>query len=224
MTKTVLIVSGLAMVLGMSACEKEAPPPPPAPSMPAGQVPAQAAAPQAAPGGMPSGMPTTAPAANPHAGMDIAMGQNVSAMGYGFKLPEGWKQAPPSNTMRLAEAVVPDASGDPTKACTVTFSTAGGDMQMNIDRWVGQVTDATGQPAKADIQKRVVAGLPLTVAEMTGVYSGMGDQQPRANWTMRGAIYETPQGLLFVKMFGPADAMKATSPAFNAMLDAMTKQ
>ncbi len=217
MTKIVLIVSGLAMVLGMSACEKEAPPPPP--SMPAGQTPAQAA-----PGGMPAGMPTTPPGANPHAGMDIAMGQNVSAMGFGFKLPEGWKQAPPSNTMRLAEAIVPDASGDPGKACTLTFSTAGGDTQMNIDRWVGQVTDATGQPAKADIQKRVVAGLPLTVAEMTGTYSGMGDQQPRANWTMRGAIYETPQGLLFVKMFGPADAMKATSPAFNAMLDAMTKQ
>ena len=219
-----LIASGFALILTVSACEKEAPPPPPSLAGAPGQASPGGGMPGGAPSGMPAGMPGAAPAANPHAGMDIAMGQNVSAMGFGFKLPEGWKQAPPSNTMRLAEAILPDPSGDPGKACTVTFSTAGGDKQMNIDRWAGQVTDATGQPSKPEIQQRVVGGVPLTVAEMTGTYSGMGDMQPRANWTMRGAIYETPQGLLFVKMFGPAEPMKASSPAFHAMLDAMTRQ
>jgi hypothetical protein len=125
--------------------------------------------------------------------------------------------------MRLAEIVVPDAGGDAAKACLITFSTAGGDVQSNIDRWAGQVKDAAGQPSKPTIQKKTVAGVNVTIAEMTGAYAGMGDASPKPNTTLRGAVVETPGSLLFIKMTGPADAMAAAAPGFNSMIEGMKK-
>lgn len=126
--------------------------------------------------------------------------------------------------MRLAEALVPDASGDAAKACSVAFSTAGGEVQANIDRWAGQVLDASGAPSKPKITKRQVGGMPVTTAEMTGTYAGMGDTAPHTNWTMRAAIVETPGGLLFIKMTGPAEQMAASAASFDAMVDGLKKE
>jgi hypothetical protein len=144
-------------------------------------------------------------------------------MGVSFPLPAGWIGKPPSNSMRLAEADVPGPAGDATKACLVVFSTAGGSVDDNIARWAGQVRDPKGQPVAATPQKRTVAGLPVTVVEMTGSYAGMGGGEPQANYTLRAAIVEAPAGLIFIKMTGPAEQMSANAPAFNAMVDGLTK-
>ena len=118
---------------------------------------------------------------------------------------------------------MPDASGDAAKACSVAFSTAGGEVQANIDRWAGQVLDASGAPSKPKITKRQAGGMPVTTAEMTGTYAGMGDTAPHANWTMRAAIVETPGGLLFIKMTGPMRGMASAEQAWNQMLHSMVK-
>jgi hypothetical protein len=125
--------------------------------------------------------------------------------------------------MRLAEILVPDASGDPAKSCSITFSSAGGDVQSNIDRWAGQVKDASGQPSKPTVQTKTIAGVNVTIAEMTGSYAGMGDASPKPNTTLRGAIIEGPGAPVFIKMTGPADAMAAAATGFNAMIDGMKK-
>ncbi|MBS0196184.1 MAG: hypothetical protein JSR77_05445 [Planctomycetes bacterium] len=215
MTRNTLLVTATALFLA-AGCEKqpEAPAapaaapktqaPPAAPSKPAAATPAPAT-------------PTPAPAA-------AAMGPTVTAMNLTFKLPDGWKQGQPSNSMRLAEAAVADPSGDAGKACTVAFSTAGGDVQSNIGRWANQVQDASGQAVKADPKKKTVAGLPVTTVELTGKYMGMGDGQPKPDWTMRAAIVESPEGLLFIKMTGPADRMKTLAAGFDSLVDSMTKK
>jgi hypothetical protein len=125
--------------------------------------------------------------------------------------------------MRLAELQIPDASGDPAASCSVVFSSAGGDVAGNLDRWAGQVRDAAGQPSKPAIQTKTVAGLPVTIAEMTGTYTAMGGS-PHGNWTVRGAIIETPAGLLFIKMTGPAERIAIVGEAFIVMIDGLKKQ
>jgi hypothetical protein len=143
--------------------------------------------------------------------------------GVTLTLPAGWKRNPPANAMRLAEAAVPSASNDPAKACLVVFSTAGGSVEDNIARWSGQVRDDKGQPAQPKTDAKTVDGLKVSTVEMTGTYAGMGDGSPQTNWTLRGAIIETPGGLLFIKMTGPSAEMSAALPAFNTLVESLKK-
>ncbi|CAG0961260.1 hypothetical protein PHYC_00739 [Phycisphaerales bacterium] len=202
MTRTTIVVlAGLTFLA--AACEKKSPPPPAAPAPTTNPAPTT---PPAAPS-------TPAPAGN-----------SVSALGVNFTVPAGWQSAPPSNSMRLAEINVPDASGDPAKACLIVFSTAGGSVQSNMDRWAGQVADASGAPSKGEVKTRDIAGLKVSTAEFTGSYAGMGDGPAKENWMLRGAIIEAPEGLLFIKMTGPAEQMSAAGPAFNTMIDNLSKR
>lgn len=204
MTKTMLVLlAGLSLL--SAACEQKAAPPPPTPPAPAA----------------PSS--TTPPPAQLPAAPAAATGNTVSALGINFTVPAGWQAAPPSNAMRLAEINVPDASGDAAKACIVVFSTAGGTVQSNMDRWAGQVTDASGAPSKGEVKARDIGGLKVSTAEFTGSFAGMGDTPTKENWMLRGAIIEAPGGLLFVKMTGPAEQMNAHGPAFYQMIDSLSK-
>jgi hypothetical protein len=194
-----LLASASALTVWVAGCEKEA-------------VPAGRPAPSSAP---------AAPAPAPPTAAGSGAAQVVTAAGVSFPLPQGWKQVPPGNAMRLAEVQVPGPSGGPEDACTVVFSTAGGDVQGNISRWAGQVRDASGQPSTASVQTRTTKGLKVHIAEMTGTYSGM-NESPRTDWMLRGAIIETSSGLLFVKMTGPTPAMTDAGPGFMAMIDGLS--
>ncbi len=210
-------------ILAASACEEKTPVAAPKPASPAPKAPVPAA-----PTAVPPAAATPAPPAGgaPAAAVpaDPAASGTVNVAGVTLAVPPGWKSVPPSNPMRLAEVSVPDASGDAAKACTVAFSTAGGDVESNIARWAGQVKDASGQAAKPTTTTRTVAGMPVHIAEMTGSYSaGMSDTTVHANWMLRGAIVETPAGMLFIKMTGPAEPMAAAGAAFNAMIDGLKR-
>ncbi len=164
------------------------------------------------------------PAVSPNAPLPSVTGPGtVTVMGLTTKLPEGWKSVVPANAMRLAEVQVPDASGDAAKMCTLVLSTAGGDVASNIARWEGQVTGADGKPSKAEPKTRTVDGMNVTTVEMTGSFMNMGETAPHTNWMMRGAVVETPAGLLFLKMTGPAEQMGAAGKGFDAMIDGMKK-
>ena len=217
--------AALALILmaGLAACDSKTAQPPLAAPQPAPA--AQPAKPAAGPATPTSAQPAPGPAMPPGhaAAAPDAGGPTVSELGVAVTLPAGWKRNPPANQMRLAEAEVPDASGDPTKVCLVVFSTAGGSVDDNITRWSGQVRDGAGQPVPPKKTARTVGGLSVTVVEMTGNFAGMGDPAPRPDWTLRGAIIEAPQGLLFIKMTGPAAQMSAAATAFDALVDSAKK-
>ncbi len=200
----------LTAAILLSGCESKTPQPPLA-------TPKPAAAPAGSPASPHGG---AAPSAAATASAD---GPVVNALGVSLTLPAGWKQNPPSSQMRLAEAVVADASGDPAKACAVVFSTAGGSVEENISRWAGQVLDAEGKPAVAKTESRTVAGMKATVVEFVGSFAGMGDAARKQNWMLRGAIIETPAGLLFIKMNGPVEQMNPLGTGFASLVDSVKK-
>lgn len=207
---TLLCATMMAAALtGMTACEEKAPPPQPAQPSP-----------KATPTAATPPVNTATPAAAPSA---AASGATVGVLGLKFSVPQGWRQVPPANSMRLAEIQVPDASGDAAKSCTIAFSSAGGTVESNLDRWSGQIHDAMGNPVKGAVVKSQVAGNAASTIELEGVYAGMGDGQPKSNWMLRGTIIDTPEGLLFVKMTGPAEQMKAAGAAYKAMLEGVKK-
>lgn len=217
----------LASTLAISACDKSPTPQPPL-SGPTPVAPGATPAP-GAPQDLPPGHPPIASPAASTPGTSAAsapasdLGQVVAALGAAVTLPEGWKRNPPANQMRIAEAVAPAASNDPAQSCLVVFSTAGGSIEENITRWSGQVRDAQGMPVPPTSETKTIDGMSVTVVAMTGTVAGMGIDGTNANWTLRGAIIQAPQGNLFIKMTGPADTMSAQAASFAAMVDSLKK-
>lgn len=135
----------------------------------------------------------------------------VQLQGLTFEIPQGWVEVPPANTMRLAELQVP---GDPP--ITITFTSAGGDIRANLDRWAAQFS---GGP-EARFSTREVRGITIHTAEAQGAYRNMGEP-PQEGFALRGAVIPTQQGTLFIKMTGPSDDIERESAAFYNMLDSI---
>lgn len=126
--------------------------------------------------------------------------------------------------MRLAELTVADESGDASKTCLTTISIAGGDIASNIARWGGQIKDASGQPAKNEPTIREIGGFKVHLVEFHGTYQGMSDPAPLPDWTIRGAIIETGEQMVFIKSTGPKSAMEKITPGWNALVDSISKK
>lgn len=131
----------------------------------------------------------------------------------------------PDNEYRAHEYTVRDQP-DVTLAIS-HFAAAeggGGDVQANIDRWVGQFEQPDGSESRAaaQVDSREVNDLRVTTVDLTGTFVGrMGTAmggQPRAGWRMLGAIVEGEQGLVFLKLTGPAAGVASAEDAFERVV------
>ena len=128
--------------------------------------------------------------------------------------------------MRAATYSIAPAAGDGSGAeCVVNFfgPGQGGAIDANIDRWRGQVQGPDGAPAPAKIDKRTVRGVPITVIDSSGSYTGMGGPMapsPKAvpGYRLLGAIVEGPGGNVFFKLTGPAKTVAAHQKNFEQLL------
>ena len=199
MTERTLLAAVVAAPLALAACDQNS-----APVETESGSPPPSAQPQ------PAAQPEAAPPLTPADG-------EMAVAGILFPVPEGWRQAPPSNQMRLAELHF----GEGEDLCIAAFSSAGGSVIANIERWAMQMQGPGGEPLTADAEMREVSGVPVHTVELTGTYLGMGQQPPQEDTTMRGAILERPSGLLFIKMIGPASAMESCAAGWDALLNGL---
>jgi hypothetical protein len=134
----------------------------------------------------------------------------VALLGYQTAVPAGWTSRAPSSSMRLAEYTTP---GSPGAEVVVYFfgKGQGGAVEPNLARWRGQFSSSDGTPVREKITRDSTGAFPITVAEYTGTYArgvGAGDaSQAKPNQTLVAAIVETPQGTIFVQLFGPSAAV-----------------
>jgi hypothetical protein len=154
-----------------------------------------------------------------------------SGAGLKWVAPSGWKNEG-SRPMRAATYTVAAAAGDKEFAeCGVYFFGAGqgGSVEANLDRWKAQVLGANGKPADAQIQKRTIHGLSVTVIDTSGAYGGMGGAMtqtpvtPKPGYRLLGAIVEGPGGNIFIKFAGPAKTIAANKQKFDAMVGSFGK-
>jgi hypothetical protein len=143
--------------------------------------------------------------------------------------PAGWQREEPSSRMRRAQYRIPRAAGDSQDAelVVITFGPGqGGDVDSNLERWYGQVTQPDGRATReVAIRTNVsVNSLHVTVTEVAGrVAGGMampGAPPPPAfeHGRLLAAIVDTPSGPWFFKITGPDATVSAARPAFDAML------
>jgi hypothetical protein len=126
-----------------------------------------------------------------------------------YEVPEGWTDAGRSG-MRLATLLI----GDPADKREVTIIPASGTLEVNVERWQGQLDpestdDARRKAAAAAIdagEPVEVAGQPATVVLLRSSAAGKGaDDAPDGGEAILGAMIPVDESsALFVKFKGDA--------------------
>ncbi len=216
----VFAVSGVGVGLALGGCEQRTPAPPAQNNQPLGNL---ASNPQSIAGksaqagknaaaGMQGAQDAAANAANQLSGQ----GNELVVGGLKFSIPGAWKSGTPGQFV-LATYTLPNVSGS-----QINFSTAGGDVNSNLNRWRGQIKGADGQPAAGDVSEHTVSGQRVTIYKATGTFESMsGGKQP--NTAFRGAIIQMPSQSVFVRLTVPADKAKLIDAEWERVVLGFTR-
>ena len=144
-----------------------------------------------------------------------------------FKRPASWEWVETASAMRKAQLKVNDA--EKKNSAEVVFfhfgPSNGGGVQANVDRWFGQFQEPREKiGAKSEDEK--IGKHKVTFVRAEGTYlSGMpgGARTPQPGSALRGAIIESPEGDVFVKMTGPAALVKSSEADFRKLIESALK-
>jgi len=163
----------------------------------------------------------------PFAGFESAPGAeqaeliSVAEGNLTMKAPADWVKKEPSVRIIEAELAIPAVEGDKEDGrCTIMG--AGGSIQANIDRWVGQFANTT----RNKLEKKRIGGQEVHLVDLAGTYKDQrGPFAPavtREGYRMLGAIIVTQnRGNYFVKFYGPQATVSANEKTFREMLDSL---
>jgi hypothetical protein len=155
------------------------------------------------------------------------------AAGLTFTTPEGWRQSAPASSMRVAEFTLPRAAGDAEDAILIVyyFGGQGGGVDANMQRWIGQMQQANGQPSSASARKesRKVNGLAVTLVDVSGTYlaemsPGAANRNNKPHFRLRAGVVETPKGPYFIKLTGPEKTVTKWDRAFDQFVSSFKVQ
>lgn len=144
-----------------------------------------------------------------------------------YIVPDGWVARQPSSSMRVAEFMLPRASGDAEDGDLVLyfFGGTGGSVSANLDRWIGQMTQPDGRPSResATTSTLTTNGLKITRVDVAGTYvaevrPGSAERHHKPGFRLHAAVIETPEGPYFVKLVGPARTVARWESSVDAFL------
>jgi hypothetical protein len=142
-----------------------------------------------------------------------------------LKAPAEWKQVKPKFDIINYEFNYPADAKAGEAPVRVTVSGATGGVEANMDRWFTQFTQPDGKSTKdvSKVESFEASGLKVTFVTIPGTFAEMsfGGKPPakKEKFMMLGGIIETKQnGLLFVKLTGPADDAEKLKDGFVKML------
>jgi hypothetical protein len=148
--------------------------------------------------------------------------------------PKSWQVKRPSSGIVDFEFAIPKSEGDETDG-RMTVMGAGGSIDANVDRWLGQFRDADGKPlgkGTAKTNKRKIGGMDVVVVDIAGTYIDKpggpfapGPSVERENYRMLAAIVQTKNaGNYFFKFYGPKKTVADNEKAFLEMLETLTSK
>lgn len=186
---------GFLLLLGCepSSSSKPEPPVPVAPAMPTASTPAETV---------------------PQEGNLLAAPTTKSFQGIKLTIPAGWEERPAASEFIQAEYRIPSPEGN----IRVTFSSAGGGKEANVERWRGQFSRGTDDPEPQQ-ETVVIDGQEAILVELFGTFrDGFGGTGEQRNWCMFGAVIPTGPVNFFVKMTGPRKAVTGQREAFRELV------
>lgn len=158
--------------------------------------------------------------------MESAHGSPAESAEIVYKAAEGWIQETPRGSMRLDQYRLPGQDGAKDAELAVfVFPGGGGNVQANIDRWIGQFKQPDGSSSTdfTEIGNTNSHDLPVTLVYVTGTYlsgamggamSGSSKEMP--GFAMLAAIVETEKDPWFFKAVGPQPTIDYWRPAFES--------
>lgn len=147
-----------------------------------------------------------------------------------FRAPGAWKKTTPKSRIVEVEYEVPAAKGDEVPG-RLTVMGAGGSIEANIDRWIGQFDQPGGGDTKekTKIEKFKVSGQDVQCVDIAGTYKDNpapfagGKPVLRENYRMLAAIVQTKEaGNYFLKFYGPKGTVAENEKAFRELVDSLT--
>ena len=144
-----------------------------------------------------------------------------------FTAPAKWEKVETASPMRKAQFKVNDAEKK-NSAEVVFFHFGpgdGGGVQANVDRWFSQF-EGPKEKIGAKSEEKTINKHKVTFVRAEGTYmSGMpgGARTAQPGSALRGAIMESDQGAVFVKMTGPAALVKSAEDDFRRMIESALK-
>jgi len=179
---------------------------------------------------LPTGHPSVAtvdPAANLPA---VPAGAGSGASAITWEVPQGWLTETPTSSMRRAQYRIAGSAGDAERVVFYFGPGQGGNAEENALRWADQFGQPDGTSSRDVLETRelVVAGMTVTLAEVSGIYSGgmaigRGEPKSLANAMLLGAIVEGPDASWFFKMTGPRSTVEAQREGFETMIRSLRK-
>ena len=162
---------------------------------------------------------TAEPAAPAADGASSGEGTPLDLAGIRFDLPPGWTNEQPSSPMRLAQASLPGSGGAGQLTAFFFGPGGGGGVDANLNRWVGQMADATAEPVREQLES---GDLLITTVRQAGTLraSTMGTfpSTDQTDYALYGAVVEGPGGPWFFKVVAPQATMDEQAGAFQQML------
>jgi hypothetical protein len=143
---------------------------------------------------------------------------SVKVGAFTFAVPEGWKTVTPSSPMRKAQLEIAQGS-DKAEVTFFQFGAGqGGSVAENVARWFGQFPGSDDKRKTENVQ---AGSVKITYVTTEGTFSsGMpgGPTTPMSGYALCGAILESPEGNVFIKMTGPEAVVKSSTEAFKKMV------
>lgn len=147
-------------------------------------------------------------------------GTPITVEGLAITLPQGWTAVPPNSAMRAAQAVI-EGPGGPADFAVFHFGAGqGGDVEANIQRWLGQIVPQPGtSPQRQNLEAN---GLRISWVDAEGILQpgqmGSGPSSPQPGSRLLGAVIEGEGGPWFLKATGPDLTLGPQRLAFLGML------
>jgi hypothetical protein len=149
--------------------------------------------------------------------------ESIKVGAFTFATPDGWKSVTPSSPMRKAQLEIAQGS-DKAEVTFFQFGAGqGGNAADNVTRWFAQFP---GSEAKRKTENVQTGSVKITYVTTEGTFSsGMpgGPTTPMSGYALCGAILESPDGNVFIKMTGPGAVVKSSSDAFKKMVSEAAK-
>ena len=140
-----------------------------------------------------------------------------------FTVPVDWKKVTPSSPIRKAQLEISQGS-DKAEVTFFQFGAdQGGSVADNVARWFAQFPGSDDKRKTETVQ---AGSVKVTFATTEGTFnSGMpgGPTTPLSGFALCGAILESRDGNVFVKMTGPEPIVKSSSDAFKKMVSEAAK-
>lgn len=144
----------------------------------------------------------------------------VDLKGLKLKVPETWKKEQPKSKLRLGQFAIPGVKGEKHAVEMTVFNFGGGgQVQANIQRWVGQFLE---EGRKVKMSRGKAGEVPYFFVELSGTYrkpDGPPFMQKTVNTPnsrMLAVILPVAdRGVFFLKMTGGDKSVAAQATAFR---------